>query len=113
MATRRKINKKVTKSICLSERYWEILKDMAEGNRMSNGDVVRDCIIATRFLNEYLGKDKEFTVKFWEFFDEAKKTDELVIFERPEEFVATNGTVSRSTLYKESFPEHPYKEATE
>lgn len=113
-ATRRKINKKVTKSICLSERYWEILKSLGEASQMSNGDIVRDCIIAMQFLEGYLGRGPNYTLdygdfvnEFWEYFDKAKQIDEQVLFERPEEFIGSNGKVLQTSIYKDSFPAHP------
>jgi len=110
--TRRKINKKITKSICLSERYWEIIKFIGESNQMSNGDVVRDCVIAMQFINEYLGRGTNFTIDygdfidhFWDFFQKSRQIDEQVIFERPKDF--SDKYVRATTLFKGSFPPKP------
>ncbi len=118
MRTRRKVNKKITKSICLSERYWSILKEMAESSGMSNGDIVRDCIIATHFVKRHLITDRDFSGRFWDFFDLAKQIDESVVFERPEEprndddkdsYEEINRAIRNSRIFNESFPLPVYK----
>lgn len=96
MATRRKINKKITKSICLSERYWSILSEIAEANGMSNGDAVRDSIIAYAFIDNKLQHlDDDFNKEFWRFYAEAKKIDEQTIFNREESKNPFNESFSR------------------
>ena len=102
MAIRRRINKKITKSICMSERYWELLKLLTKNGEMSNGDAVRDCLIATHFLNGYLCVDKEFTVKFWDYFNEAKRIDEQTVFD-------VEKSKEPFSFQSESFPKHPYE----
>jgi hypothetical protein len=72
---RSKINRRIPRSVCLSERSWNTLRELS-GVDKSYGETITDCIITTQYVNSILGKEKRFTTNFLRYFGEAKRIDE-------------------------------------